>query len=906
MPKTKIFHIPLILFTGALVLWCSGTLSYAQEQDIAESFGLYSKGVDCYHKGKLYEAKETLEQAVMLDPRNDEAQGYLDLVNAEIRMREKGRLDFYQDTSSFKREMDLEDTRQYAEIDENQYNQDEPDPGAEPGNGSDNPEDYAEEEAMPAEDATPKIRGEYKMSIGVTGDDLIWKNANGDYNERNFRMIDHNFPKVNTFDTRVYDRLKVVFDTNPDNNGLNLHSDITVDPWSFVGKTKKFTVTDGADRVEMELKYWAGTNRTINEKYYSLDYSWLINAGEYKVKDDKVSAFQVGYGAWGDYTYGTYSIPEQNIDYTFQPVRELWFDAKGDNHNLRIFPFALEDQALSSDDPLGLSNRHIYWEPSPWLDDWLPGNENQGWIPTRFWRGQWSKDLSFFTRDSEIRRLTALRGFSFKGDIFDTTNLGLTIATPKGLWQDYDEITALPGAVRIKSQLTDNFMLGTTDTFRVGYKNGKTDSINNVYGLDLSCDVTQGTNIVGEISTSKSSDDRKSSYKTEKNGTAGHIGLKQETGIGDMSIAYTHMDEAFDPGLTNYKETRQDQFWGRHIHFKAPLEYTSWGSYPMKYDDIDPFRIGDGIDSGRKTLNFRLKTREAIDGKMDNLIDYRWVRDTEGKYVEGVAREENTFKITQDWTSKLLFIYHDLPKTKGRIDPLYYDADTGEYLTNAAIGDGEDPSLTTYSGGLEYSPEDWISIFGVYENTNDSTIATGNYPRRLLNETGFATETIEDKDYRERLPYLYSQGYFDLPPYERFNIYRTGISLKPAPGLGIELDYTKNDFKFAQSIDDNMNHFGATVKYDFTRKLTGYLKYTFSKAYNLYRLTGSGDLKYQDHHNMFMEFDYKVSDYGLLVIQLGEASIVSSAWSYVASPYGDFYPTLDTQHILRIYYNGKF
>ena len=36
---------------------------YAQEQDIAESFGLYSKGIDYYHKGKLYEAQETLEQA---------------------------------------------------------------------------------------------------------------------------------------------------------------------------------------------------------------------------------------------------------------------------------------------------------------------------------------------------------------------------------------------------------------------------------------------------------------------------------------------------------------------------------------------------------------------------------------------------------------------------------------------------------------------------------------------------------------------------------------------------------------------------------------------------------------------------------------------------------------------------
>ena len=94
-------------------------------------------------------------------------------------------------------------------------------------------------------------------------------------------------------------------------------------------------------------------------------------------------------------------------------------------------------------------------------------------------------------------------------------------------------------------------------------------------------------------------------------------------------------------------------------------------------------------------------------------------------------------------------------------------------------------------------------------------------------------------------------------------------------------------------MDDNMNHFGAGLKYEFTPKLTGFLKYTFSKAYNLYRLNTSGDLKYQDHHNVFMEFDYSITEYGFLVIQFGEGSAASPVWSYTASPFGDFYPTLD-------------
>jgi hypothetical protein len=199
-----------------------------------------------------------------------------------------------------------------------------------------------------------------------------------------------------------------------------------------------------------------------------------------------------------------------------------------------------------------------------------------------------------------------------------------------------------------------------------------------------------------------------------------------------------------------------------------------------------------------------------------------------------------------------------------------------------------------------------IRIFGIYENTNDYTFATGNYPRGLLNSTYFTTETIDGKVYRKEVSQLYKQGYFDMPPYERFNIYRGGILLKPATGLGIELDYTKNDFKYAGGIDDNINHFGTTLKYEFNKKLTGFLKYTFSRAYNLYRLNTSGDLKYQSHHNVFMEMDYAVSEDGLLIVQFGEGSVISPIWSATVSPFGDFYPTLDTQHILRIYYNGRF
>ncbi|MEE8317348.1 MAG: hypothetical protein V3S13_00390 [Candidatus Omnitrophota bacterium] len=762
-----------------------------------------------------------------------------------------------------------------------------------------------------------KIRGEYKMSFGLTSDDLIWKRANGDYNERNFRMIDHNFPKTNTFDTRVFDRFKVVFDTNEAGEGFNLHSDITIDPWSFIGKTEKFTITgSGGDRVELEFKYWSGTRRTINETFYTLDKGGSFATSEYKVSDKKTPSFQISSVFGGD-VGEAFNIPQKVVNLTFQPVRELWFDYNKDDYKFRVFPYGLEDQALSSDDPLGLSNHHIYWEPSPWLDDWIPGNYNSAATPVPdFWRGNWSDTMSFFTRDSDLKRLTALRGLSFQGNLSEGTELSATIATPKGLWQDYGTITSVPAAIRTKTQITNRLMVGLIDTFRIGAAadgftitgdvGNKVDSYNNVFGIDASYDFNPATNIVGEFAMSESEDDRSSVYKTEKNGSAGHIAIKNKSRFGDARLAFTHMDKGFDAGLASYRETRKDMHWSRHIHFKKPLEYVAYGVHKVGYDDIRPFRIGDGIDIGRKVANFRLDTKNAFDWRMHNLIDCRYVRDSDHKYVEGVFREENTFKVNPEWTSKLLFIYHDLPKTKGGIDPILYNSDTGEFLKNDVVEDGKEASVSTYSFGMEYVPRDWISIFGIYENTNDYKFSTGDHPNGLLNSTYPTTETVDGKVYRVEVPFLYSQGFFDLPPYERFHIYRAGVSLKPSENLGIDFDYTKNDFKFASGIDDNMNHFGTTLSFRFNPRLTGFLKYTYSKLYNLYRLNTSGDLKYEDHHNVFIEMNYDVTDYGFLTVQFGEGSVLSPTWDATASPYGDFYPTLDTQHMLRVYYHGRF
>lgn len=892
--KTMLKLSGSMLLAAIILLSCC--YIYAQEENIAESFGLYSKAVEYYHKGNLFEAKNLLERAVQLDPRNEDAKVYLELVNAELKLRAQGMLGSYQKPDEFKRESEQPDEPVKPAALNTADNQPEEDLDT---------EEFVEE----TEPSSSEISGEYKMSLGFTRDDVIWKQANGDYNERNFRMIDRNFQQYNTYDTRVFDRVKVVLDTNKENNGMNFHSDITVDPWSFIGTSDKFSVHSAwGDVTEFQLKYWSNTNRTINETYYSLYSGNSFALPEIKVIDGKTVRTVVRGNIVNEFGLtDTLTINAREIDYTFQPVRELWFDFKGDNHNLKVFPFALEDQAYTSDDPLILSNHGIYWEASPWMDEWVPGHLNTNPAANDFWRGKWSNDLSSFTRDSDLRRLTALRGFTFQGCVADETELALSIASPKGLWDDYDSINSLPGAARVKTQVTDSLMIGLVDTFRFGYYEGRRDSYENVTAVDASYDLDDTTNIAGEFAASHSEYDQSSpAFKTEKNGSAGHIALKKETDYGKVRIALTHMDEDFDPPLANYRETRNDTHWGRHIYFKKPLESAMWGGSTLKYEDIAPFRIGDGVDIGRNALNLRLESKNIFDERMDNLIDYRYVRDVNNKYVEGVAREENTFRLAPEWTSKVLMLYHDLPKTKGGIDPISYVSDTGEYLKNTAIEDGKDPSLSTCSLGVEYAPIEWFSIYGVYENTNDSRFATGNHPNGLLNSTYFATETIEGARYRDEVAQLYKQYYFDLPPFDRFNIYRTGISLKPFDRLRIDLDYTKNDFKFAQGIDDNLNHFGAGVKYDFTKKLSGILKYTYSKAYDMFKLNTTGDLKYQGHHNIFSELDYAMNEDGMLVLQFGEGTVLSPVWSPTATPFGDFYPTLDTQHIVRVYYNGRF
>ncbi|RKY36432.1 MAG: hypothetical protein DRP78_03645 [Candidatus Omnitrophota bacterium] len=114
--------------------------------------------------------------------------------------------------------------------------------------------------------------------------------------------------------------------------------------------------------------------------------------------------------------------------------------------------------ALTSDDPLHLSNNKIYWEESPGLASWKPGNFNS--LPKDFSQGFFDDSLAFFTRDSSGQRLTALRGISLDFFPDDQTSIELVTATPKTLWQEYSNTDTVASSLRVKHFLSDIWYIG--------------------------------------------------------------------------------------------------------------------------------------------------------------------------------------------------------------------------------------------------------------------------------------------------------------------------------------------------------------------------------------------------------------------------------------------------------------
>jgi len=775
-----------------------------------------------------------------------------------------------------------------------------------------------------------RLSGEMLLSAGATPKDFIWKRANYDLNEKNFRVLSENAydNRFNTFDTRVYDSLSVNLDTE-NKSGVNFHTNVTVDPWSFTGKSEKITVTSAfGDPVEIELRYWSNTGYTINNTVYSKVFGNTFAIPELKVKNGSTDHFTAN-GAF--FPADSISVPALKINNEFQPVREMWFDyANGDGGlKLRVFPIAYQDQAFLSDDPLRITNHHIWWAASPWLKRYSPGNLNSGAVPVDFTKGFWDDTFSN-VRDSTGKYLTALRGFSFTMGAPDETSFSTTVATPKDLWQDYGEVDNYITASRFKHYALDNLSLGGTFTSRTGlnvYDKYKADSQNYVGGADLSYEIIEGVKTQAELLTSQSYyDQTDSQYKSEARGNAYYFTVvnrypqkeiisltdayneskkdKEETFMMKSKFFVARMDEGFDSALSEYKDTRDDVFWSRHISFRKPFGYFSPGlsSAYMDEEALNATRIGDGIDSGRSVLGFRIEA--FYEDSAANLFDVRNVHKTNGKYVETVVRDEMMFKPIDKLTLRGLLLYHNLPKTKAGIDPFDIDPDTGIGLANTAVPDGADPSLKTGSLGLEYAFEEYLKANLVWERTNDYYLAYGNFPNGVFNSAELSRIFSENGNtYRGWNRFLFDQGIFEQAPYPFYNIYKAGLDFSPVDKVNIYMDYTYNEFKMAGQNSDTMNHIGLQMVYEPTKKTGLALRYTYSMWKNPV-LVNQGNTKTSGHHNFFGEFRYLPSKDDELTIQYGEGN--SSSFGRLYDPTGGSLLTIDTAHIFRAYYRRKF
>jgi len=567
---------------------------------------------------------------------------------------------------------------------------------------------------------------------------------------------------------------------------------------------------------------------------------------------------------------------------------------------------------------------------------YTPGQLHSGNTPVDFTKGYWDDSLSFISKDSTGKYLTALRGFSFSLQPGDSTVFDTTVATPKHLWQDYDVVDNIISASRLKHNLADNFMIGGTFTTRTGFKTDphKLDSENFVGGVDLGYEIIEGVKAQAEVLISKSKYDiSNSDYETESRGNAYYFSLitrYPNTSIMDLRYGYdeiamakdedflikskfyaARMDRGFDSALSDFHNTRQDVFWSRHIHFRKPMSYYSEGLEGDKtnWDELNSSRIGDGIDVGRDTLGYRFEI--FLEDRFSNLFDVRNVHDVNGKFIENVVRDEATVKITDKLTAKGLGIYQKVPKTVGGIDPYIYSGTTGDFFLNSAVPDGVNASIKTGSLGLNYDFFDWLSLNGIYERTNDYTLAYGNFPQNILrNDTSLFGRYYQNNNYYSNVtPFLYGQGIFPQAPYEFYNVFKTGLRIAPFNNLEIYLDYTRNEYEASSLVNDNMNHIGMEVTYMPVPKFGMSFKYIYSRCKDIIQLP-STDFALTDnvigHHNFSSELRYMPSKDDEFIMQYGVGDTNSISNLASLDPYGGGMLTLDTQHIIRAYYRRRF
>lgn len=770
--------------------------------------------------------------------------------------------------------------------------------------------DEIQDEKTPNEPyaASVKMSGHYRLAAGDNFNDLILNDANADLQERNFRYL-FGERLENTYDPAVYSRYELNVDFAPTKR-VNVHAQMVDDPWSLVGQTgEQVQQSDiGGETIRYNLKYFGAFNSTLNE-IYRTNVADSVAFPLIKVNNGQLTPGTVVHGFF-DFNPGTggipFTIPALDIDYEYKPIRKLWVDYDQDDWHGRIFALADETQALTTDDPLQISNHKDYWQQSPWLYQYQP---IQYFSDGSIKRGYYSDSLSFLARDSDGNRLVLLRGASMEADLGSTYFAG-TVAAPITPWDDdYFKPDNIAGAFRLKHQASDELMVGSGYAFRDGYINGQIDAANQVVEVDGRYKPNDPLTFKSEAAFSRDEGERSADprYYTDHEGMA-YLGSADADfdhrldGHTNFHLSYTWMDKDFDPKLSRYSDTRDDNFWGKHLSF------TNYSP------DLEAYRIGDGVDINRSVLHAQWREKIFKD-RFYNLFDARLVHKADNlAFKEFVIRDEPTWQVTQKLTAKGLVRWQHLPRTTAGVEPFIsdyyfigYNDPSSLTFQNVDIPADKDPSRLTLSGALQYVFNKQWTAQGFLEWTND----VPDFPRGLLNSTfRDANDRVDGLLIDHLTNFLYDQGPLGgIPPYDYFTITRERILFRPDDRALFTLHAAQNGYKFAGPIDENINHIGLSLTLTLSKNLQFFFDYTHSNLIDVPRLISSGltDSHYGGHDNLYASMDYHLNsatvfraEYGVFGMGLNSPQV---------TPYSttDFsLPTIDTEHLLRVSLTGDF
>ena len=502
-------------------------------------------------------------------------------------------------------------------------------------------------------------------------------------------------------------------------------------------------------------------------------------------------------------------------------------------------------------------------------------SSNVRWLPQK-----WSRIIR------DLKSTVSLQGY---GHFFDADNV--------------------PGAFRLKHRATDALTVGGTYTFRTGLIDDGTADFGQAGGVDAKYQLSGNADLQGEIALSHRerelfSDDR---FKRSDEGYAYKLAYHttvecSEDHTSELDLSYTQMDQQFDPLLSRYTNTRDDHFWGNYLTFQ---EHSA---------DLEHFRIGDGVDRNRIVVRARWKEK-LFRERFENLFDVRNVHKQHNTaYIETVLRDEMSYKIDDQWTAKGLFRWHGLPSTTGGFEPFlanYYfvgfEDPASLRLQNVDVAADADADRLTFAAALQYVRSEYWTFEGFYERTND----VPDFPRGLLNDAfRDANDRVDGLLIDHITTFLYGQRALDaIPPYDYFNIFRERIVFQPQPDLKFILHMAQNGYDFASGIDENVNHQGLSVEYDYSEKMKLFFDYTHSRVVDVPYLIASNYTREitRDHHNVYGSLDYKLNSATVFRAEYGVFGMGTN--TPLVTPYsttGFSLPTLDTEHLFRVSLTGDF